>query len=117
MPERRLGGRPESWLDWLPVLALGATFAAAVLVGVGGAHASPKAESVSARVAAQALLDLNSATAAQLRALPGMGDNYVARVIAGRPYSAKNQLVQRGVLPEAEYERIKDFIIAHHLKK
>jgi DNA uptake protein ComE-like DNA-binding protein len=66
--------------------------------------------------ASKGLLDINTATAEQLRALPGMGDAYVQRVIAGRPYSAKNQLTTRGVVPAAEYERIREMIIAHRVK-
>ena len=62
------------------------------------------------------LLDINAATADQLKALPGMGDAYVRRVVAGRPYTAKNQLTTRGILPTAEYERIRELIIAHRPK-
>ena len=67
--------------------------------------------------ASEGLLDINTATAAQLKALPGMGDAYVRRVIAGRPYTAKNQLTMRGILPLAEYDKIKPEIIAHRVKK
>jgi DNA uptake protein ComE-like DNA-binding protein len=66
--------------------------------------------------ASKELLDINTATPAQLKALPGMGDAYVARVIAGRPYTAKNQLTTRGILPADEYEKIKPLIIAHRPK-
>ena len=66
--------------------------------------------------ASKDLLDINTATTAQLKALPGMGDAYVARVIAGRPYTAKNQLTTRGILPAAAYEQIKALIIAHRPK-
>jgi hypothetical protein len=45
-----------------------------------------------------------------------MGDAYVQRVMAGRPYTAKNQLTTRGILPSAEYERIRELIIAHRVK-
>ena len=62
------------------------------------------------------LLDINTATAAQLKALPGMGNAYAARIIAGRPYSAKNALTKRGILPEAAYQQIKPLIIAHRIK-
>lgn len=58
-------------------------------------------------------VDLNTASFAELRALPGMGDEYARRVIRFRPYTAKNQLATRGVLPEAEYERIQDVVVAH----
>ena len=63
------------------------------------------------------LLDLNTATPAQLKALPGIGDAYAKRIIEGRPYTAKNQLVTRGVLPQATYDRIRDQIIAHRPAK
>jgi competence protein ComEA len=62
-------------------------------------------------------LDINKATPRQLRTLPGFGDAYVQRVIAGRPYTAKNQLVTRGVLPASVYEQIASRIIAHRPPK
>jgi competence protein ComEA len=66
--------------------------------------------------ASKDLLDINTATPVQLKALPGMGDAYVQRIIAGRPYTAKNQLTTRGILPAAAYEKIKPLIIAHRPK-
>jgi DNA uptake protein ComE-like DNA-binding protein len=66
--------------------------------------------------ASKALLDINTATPSQLKALPGIGDNYVQRIVSGRPYTAKNQLATRGILPQDEYERIRDQIIAHRPK-
>jgi DNA uptake protein ComE-like DNA-binding protein len=62
-------------------------------------------------------LDLNTATLAQLKSLPGMGVVYAQRVIAGRPYSAKNQLVTRGILPRETYEKLQAQVVAHRLKK
>ena len=62
-------------------------------------------------------LDINTATAAQLNALPGFGPVYTRRVIAGRPYSAKNQLLNRGILPTDEYERIAALIVAHRIRR
>lgn len=62
-------------------------------------------------------LDINTATPDQLKAFPGIGDAYAKRIVDGRPYTAKNQLVTRGVLPAATYNKIKDQIIASHPKK
>jgi competence protein ComEA len=67
--------------------------------------------------ATPAPLDINTATADQLKAFPGIGDAYSKRIIDGRPYTAKNQLVTRGILPQATYNKIKDQIIASHPKK
>lgn len=63
------------------------------------------------------LLDINLATVEQLRALPGMGEVYVRRIVAGRPYGAKNQLVTRGVIPQQAYERIQGRIVARRPQK
>lgn len=59
------------------------------------------------------LLDINTATLDQLKALPGFGMAYARRVIAARPYLSKNQLLTRGVIPAEAYDRVSPFIIAH----
>ena len=64
-----------------------------------GSSAVPRQMVAQRVVVSGDLLDINTATAAKLKALPGMGDAYVQRVIAGRPYTAKNQLTTRGILP------------------
>ena len=86
-------------------------------LGNGDPHRSQGAPSGSTAVVETALLDINTASVEALRALPGMGLVYAQRVLGGRPYSAKNQLVTRGILPENAYARIRDQIVAHRLPK
>jgi competence protein ComEA len=74
---------------------------------------APKAsESKMAPAPKVELLDINSATADQLDELPGVGKAYSAKIIAGRPYKGKDDLVNKSILPQATYDKIKDKIIA-----
>lgn len=59
-----------------------------------------------------ALIDINSATAAELDALPGIGEARSKAIIAGRPYKGKDDLVNKKIIPAGVYEKIKDQIIA-----
>jgi DNA uptake protein ComE-like DNA-binding protein len=62
--------------------------------------------------ATTALLDINSATKEELMKLPGIGEVYSDKIIKGRPYKGKNELLSKEIVPKATYEKIKDLIIA-----
>ncbi len=78
---------------------------------------SQKAPTPPAAATPAGKIDINTATADQLKAFPGIGDAYSKRIIDGRPYANKNQLVSKGILPSATYNKIKDQIIATQPKK
>jgi competence protein ComEA len=92
---------------------------AVLLFAVVPAFTSLPVASAQAMQAADAAnkLDINTASPDQLKAFPGIGDAYAKRIIDGRPYTAKTQLVSRGVLPQGTYNKIKDQIIASKVKK
>jgi len=61
-------------------------------------------------------IDLNSATKDELATLPGVGDATAQKIIDGRPYRAKNELVSKNIVSQSEYDQIKNQVIAHHAK-
>jgi competence protein ComEA len=62
-------------------------------------------------------VDINHASVTDLLNVPGMTQTWAARIIRYRPYHSKTDLWQRGVVPDAVYDRIKDYVIAHRDNK
>jgi competence protein ComEA len=88
---------------------------------IGGAHANAQSKKVApaptkAKTTATRLLDLNSASKTELVALAGIGEVYAQKIIDGRPYARKDQLVSKKIVPQATYDKIKDQVIAKQKK-
>ena len=100
----------------IAVLVFALSLLGSTAMGQAAPAAGAKAASAAQTAAATEKLDINTATKDQLKELPGIGDAYSQKIIDGRPYRAKNQLVQKKIIPQATYDKIKDLIVAKQAK-
>jgi competence protein ComEA len=112
MLTRKFRGLPQKSLTVLLALSLlGGAAVAQLRVKPSNANA------MMAPAAATNPVDINSASKADLSALPGIGDVYSQKIIDGRPYKTNTDLVNRKIIPQATYTKIRALIIANQPKK
>ncbi|MGH9589440.1 MAG: ComEA family DNA-binding protein [Terracidiphilus sp.] len=101
----------------LAVLAMATATFSAIAAEKAGTHGRTNAADRRAMPAPQERVDINRASVAELLKVPGMTPSWAERIVRFRPYHSKSDLLERGVLPSDVYDRIKNYVIAHRIKK
>jgi competence protein ComEA len=108
-PIRHEGEEVKKTLTALAGLALGAVVATSALAGT---QAATHTKTHASHTSKAALVDINTATESELAALPGVGDSYAKKIVEGRPYKAKDELVQRKIVPSSAYKKFSSKVVA-----
>jgi len=104
-------------IRWILILITALALMAAPQTTKSSTNKQTTGSKESSKSASGNLIDINTASAAELKALPGIGDAYSAAIIKNRPYANKRQLLSRKVIPQATYDKISDQIVARQTKK
>jgi DNA uptake protein ComE-like DNA-binding protein len=99
-------------LDRTGRIVAGLSLAALLAAPAFAKDNKPAAKPATTTAAKHEAIDINSCSQADLAALPGVGDAYAQKIVAGRPYKEKSDLLHKKIVPASVYSKIKNDIVA-----